>query len=283
MPGTWPKHTAGWVGVAIALATGAGLTLVLTERGGLVVLALAEFCFAAAGVIVAVLIWKKRAFSRRQRRIRVAQFVACGGATALLVLSPLALSHQPSRSAERQPTDPVILDAMRGLERKLEEIRAASEPKAHASGGYNRALFQTAPLLYDRDPESWRGHRYGEPPLKLDESTRLEMPVGEWQRFNPQLMTAEALFNVNIFVIVPRSLEVREPKLWRISSSDNETAQYWALIGEASPGIIQGINEALYLKAKTPGRFNVAYVISGRGEQSGGLQPAKRILAIEAK
>lgn len=249
MPGSWPKHTAAWVSVALTLSTGAGLSLLLSERGGLTVLALAELCFLAAAVIAGLLIRHKRAFSRPQRRIRRAQYVGCGIGAIVMFFSPLALTQYSWR--ETTPTD---------LSR-------------------NTALFE-------RYPNEW-GLPYGccaqilpgtvfRNSYRADGTYRISINAAHW---NPGVVYSPG---AHLFLSFYGPFEISrvqgdEPDLLLWTKTDSRTGyQQWQatlddeIRASRPPRVtVQGVNQSLFIKAPVPpGRYRVEYSFNASTAES---------------
>ena len=117
--------------------------------------------------------------------------------------------------------------------------------------------------LFDRDAESWAGHRYGER-LPLREGTRLDAILGQRQRLNPAVWSQGSLSNVGLWMAVPSALVVDPTPVWIPQGVLDGLATYSTRFALINAGERINARQAIYLTPTTPGTYTVRYIITAR-------------------
>ena len=116
--------------------------------------------------------------------------------------------------------------------------------------------------LYDRDAESWAGHRYGEQLLLNAQTTPLVMTLTSPQRFNPAVKAERlSLSNVGLWVTLPPSFEPQAKLDVWVRQGQNT---YSTRLGLINAGERINAAEVLSLLASQRGTFVVFYTITAR-------------------
>lgn len=118
--------------------------------------------------------------------------------------------------------------------------------------------------IFERDAESWAGHRYGEI-LELHAQATLTARRGQRQRINPMVKSDRYLSNIGLWLGIPAALSVADDQpLWLLQSRTPKGASYAVRISQINAGEQINAREAIYVTPSDLGRFEISYIVTAR-------------------